>query len=99
MPVATSSVAALPFLFRLLRRAFDLRGVHGVSGPEKGVEIIVLRHLLPVLQRRTPRRRFTGADRTFLAFAGPLRPRCRWSALLVTPAMLLAWQDKIVQRR
>jgi putative transposase len=99
MSAAASRVVALSFLFRLVRRAFDLLGVHRLSGLEKDVEIIVLRHQLQVLQRHTPRPRFTWADRAFLALAGGLLPRRRWSSLIVTPATVLAWQGKIVRKR
>jgi putative transposase len=61
---------ALSFLYRLIRRAIELLGVHRLSGIEKDAEIIVLRHQLQVLERRTPRPRFTWADRAFLALAG-----------------------------
>jgi putative transposase len=58
------------FLYRLVRHTIELLGVHRLSGIEKDVEIIVLRHQLQVLQRCTPRPRFTWADRAFLALAG-----------------------------
>lgn len=90
---------ALSFLFRLVRRVVELLRVRRLNGLEKDIEIIVLRHQLQVLHRRTPRPRFTWADRAFLALAGTLLPRQRWSSLLVTPATLLAWQRKIVRKR
>ncbi len=64
MPRRTSPVMALSFLCRLVRRTIELLGVHRLSGIEKDVEIIVLRHQLTVLQRHTPRPRFTWAVRT-----------------------------------
>jgi hypothetical protein len=45
---------ALLFPFRLVRSAFDLLGVHRLSGLEKDVEVIVLRRQIQVLQRLTP---------------------------------------------
>lgn len=90
---------ALSLLFRLVRRIVQLLRVRHLNGLEKDIEIIVLRHQLQVLHRRTPRPRFTWADRAFLALAGMLLPRQRWSSLLVTPATLLAWQRKIVRKR
>ena len=66
---------------------------------DKDVEILVLRHQLSVLRRKSPRPRFSWADRAFLALAARLLPRWRWSALLVTPATVLDWQRKIVRRR
>jgi putative transposase len=90
---------ALSFLYRLVRRALELLRVHRLSGLEKDIEIVVLRHQLQVLRRRNPRARFNWADRAFLALAGTLLPRCRWSSLLVTPATVLAWQRRIVRGR
>jgi len=90
---------ALSFLCRLVRRTIELLGVHRLSGIEKDLELIVLCHQLTVLQRHTPRPRFTWADRTFLALAGALLPRQRWSSLVVTPTTVLAWQRKIARRR
>lgn len=80
---------ALSFLFRLVRRTIELLRVRRLGGLEKDIEIIVLRHQLQVLHRRTPRPHFTWADRAFLALAGTLLPRHRWSSLLVTPATVL----------
>jgi len=44
---------ALSFLYRLVRRAIELLGVHRLSGLEKDIEIVVLRHQLQILHRRT----------------------------------------------
>jgi len=86
MPRRTVTVMALSFLYRLVRRTIELLGVHRLSGIEKDVEIIVLRHQLTVLQRHTPRPRFTWADRAFLALAGASSPANagRRSSLVVT---------------
>ena len=99
MSAAASRVVALSFLFRLVRRAFDLLGVHRLSGLEKDVEIIVLRHQVQELQRGMPRPRFTWADRAFLTLDGGLLPRRRWSPLIVTTATVPAWQRQIVGKR
>jgi len=66
---------------------------------DKDVEILVLRHQLKVLRRKTPRPRFSWADRAFLSLTARLLPRQRWSSLLVTPATILEWQRRIVRRR
>ena len=44
----------------------------------------MLRHHLDVLRRKSPRPRFSWADRAFLALSARLLPRWRWSSLLVT---------------
>ena len=57
----------------------------------KDLEILVLRHELRVLRRKTgpPKLRFI--DRVLLAAASRSVPRARWSCFLVTPATLLRW--------
>ena len=77
----TSPVVALSFLYRLVRRTSELLRVRRLGGLEKNVEMVMLRHQLGVLPRRTPRPRFASADRVFLAVAGALLPRRLGSAL------------------
>ena len=90
---------ALSFLFLLVRRALEMFLVRRKSTFDKDVEILVLRHQLEVLRRKTPRPRFSWADRAFLSLTARLLPRQRWSSLLVTPATILEWQRRIVRRR
>jgi hypothetical protein len=66
---------ALSFIFLLARRAVELLGVRRLSDFDKDVEILVLRHRLEVLQRKSGRARFTWADRAFLALAARFLPR------------------------
>src|ERR1039457_3332186 len=99
MSQRVSPAMALSFLYRLIRRVLELLRVHRLRGVEKDIEIIVLRHQLQVLRPRTPRPRFSWADRAFLALAGALLPCRRWSSFLVTPSTVLAWQRRIVRRR
>ena len=53
------------------------------------LEIVVLRHELGVLRRRTNRPAMTAIERVFLAAASRVLPRPRWRAFMVTPATLL----------
>ena len=90
---------ALSFLFLLVRRAIELLGLRRLNTFDKDVEILVLRHQLDVLRRKSGRPRFSWADRAFLALSARLLPRWCWPALLVTPATVLDWQRRIVRRR
>src|SRR5207344_2449323 len=61
------------------------------SDTTKEIEILVLRHQLAVLQRRTPRPRVTWTDRALIAALTRLLPLRRRLGLLVTPATILRW--------
>src|SRR3954453_9404067 len=65
----------------------------------KEIEILVLRHQLAVLQRRTPRPRISWTDRAVIAVLARLLPPRRRHGFLVTPATLLRWHRHLVRRR
>jgi putative transposase len=65
----------------------------------KDLEILVLRHQLRVLRRKTGRPKFTAADRVLLAAASRVLPRQRWASFLVTPQTLLRWHRTLVRRK
>jgi putative transposase len=81
-----------------------LRGLLRLAGPEREsrdreVEILVLRHQLKVLSRKTGRPRLRRLDRVLLAAAARVLPRQRWSSFLVTPSTLLRWHRELVRRK
>ncbi len=63
------------------------------------LEILVLRHQLRVLRRKTGRPKFTARDRALLAAASRALPRQRWTSFLVTPQTLLRWHRTLVRRK
>jgi putative transposase len=65
----------------------------------KDLEILVLRHQLRVLRRKTGRPRFTAGDRVLLAAASRVLPRQRWASFLVTPQTLLRWHRTLIRRK
>ena len=69
------------------------------SDTSKEIEILVLRHQLAVLQRRTPRPRTTWTDRALIAALTRLLPVRRRLGLLVTPATILRWHRQLIARR
>jgi len=88
------------FLLGLIIRALSrlLVGSHSDDG-SKDLEILVLRHELRVLRRKTgpPPLRFV--DRVLLAAASRSIPPERWSCFLVTPATLLRWHRELVRKK
>ena len=68
------------------------------SQQAKEIEILVLRHQLAILQRRTPRPRMNWADRALTAALARLLPTRRRLGLLVTPATILRWHRRLVAR-
>ena len=76
--------------YLILRRVLELVVLRFRSNAFEELEIVVLRHELAVLQRRTCRPVLTTADRVFLAAASRLVPRAMWRSFIVTPATLLA---------
>jgi putative transposase len=63
------------------------------------IEILVLRHQLAVLQRRTPRPRLNWTDRAVIAALARLLPTRRRRGFLITPATILRWHRQLVRRR
>jgi hypothetical protein len=69
------------------------------SNEFKDLEIVVLRHELAILRRRTRRPAMTWTDRLCLAAASRLLSRAQWRAFIVTPATLLQWHRRLVAKR
>ena len=69
------------------------------SDTTKDIEILVLRHQLAVLQRRTPRPRMSWADRALTAALTRLIPARRRRGLIVTPSTILRWHRQLLNHR
>jgi putative transposase len=89
----------LSLWYVVLRRVLELAVLRFRSKQCKELEIVVLRHELGILRRRTPRPPMTWTDRLFLAAASRLLPRARWRSFIVTPATLLRWHRRLVAKR
>jgi hypothetical protein len=69
------------------------------SDTAKEIEILVLRHQLAVLRRRTPRPRISWPDRALMAALLRLLPTGRRLGFLVTSSTILRWHRRLVSRR
>jgi putative transposase len=80
----------LSLCYVVLRWVLQLATLRVRSNDFKDLEIVVLRHELAVLRRRTRRPAMMSTDQLFLATASRLLPRARWRSFYVTPATLVA---------
>jgi putative transposase len=65
----------------------------------KDVEILVLRHQVRILSRKTARLKLKHLDRVILAVASRVLPRDRWASFMVPPQTLLRWHREPVRRK
>ena len=83
----------------VLRWMLQLAALRVRSNVSKDLEIVVLRHELAILQRRTHRPAITWTDRIVLTAASQLLPRVHWRSFIITPATLLRWHRRLVAKR
>jgi putative transposase len=91
--------AVWSFAYLAVRSLFALVLLLGRSDRSKELEILVLRHELTVLRRRSVRPRIEPADRALLAALSRALPRRVWAAFSVRPETLLRWHRGLVARR
>src|SRR3954447_17480045 len=90
---------ATKLIYQILLKLLSWIVLRARSDTTKDIEILVLRHQLAVLQRRTPRPRITWNDRALIAALTRLLPVHRRLGLLVPPAIILRWHRLLVARR
>jgi len=96
----TSEVSLLfSFCYFALRLVLQFLALRVRSNDSRDLEILVLRHELAILRRRTPRPVIRPIDRLFLTAASRLLARARWHAFVVTPATLLRWHRALIAKR
>ena len=82
-----------------LRWILQLAVLRVRSNDFKDLEIVVLRHQLAILRRRSRRPTMAWADRLCLTAASRLLSRAQWRAFIVTPTTLLWWHRRLVAKR
>src|SRR5262245_3204758 len=99
--IATGMIrpVALRLIYVMLSTLLGWILLRARSSTGKEIEILVLRHQLAVLQRRTPRPRLSWTDRAVLAALTRLLPVGRRRGMLVTPATILRWHQQLITRR
>jgi len=90
---------ALRLIYQMFSKLLGWIVLRTRSDTSKEIEILVLRHQLAVLERRTPRPRMSWTDRALIAALTRLLPRPRRLGLLVTPATILRWHRQLITRR
>ena len=90
---------ALSFLYRLIRRVFEVVRVHRSDAAAKDAEILVLRHQLAVLHRQVARPRFTWSDRALVALLAGLVPREHWRIVPLSPQTIPGWHRSLAKKR
>lgn len=66
---------------------------------DREVEILVPRHQVKVLKRKTGGAKLRQRDRLFLAAAARNMAKDRWPCFVITPATLLRWHRELVKRK
>jgi putative transposase len=89
---------AVKLIYQVFAKLLSWMVLHARSDTTHEIEILVLRHQLALLQRRTPRPRISWTDRAVLAALARLLPARRRRRFLITPATILRWHRHLVRR-
>jgi putative transposase len=87
---------ALTLIYQMFAKLLAWMVLHARSDTAKEIEILVLRHQLAMLQRRTSRPRMNWTDRAVIAVIARLLPARRRLGLLVTSSTIMRWHRQLI---
>jgi hypothetical protein len=87
---------ALGLIYQMFFKLLGWLVLRARSDTSKDIEILVLRHQLAVVQRRTPRPRTSWTDRAVIAALTRLLPVRRRLGQLATPTAILRWHRQLI---
>jgi len=87
----------MTLIYALFRRVIGSARPSGDRDLE--IEVVVLRHQLKVLSRKSGRPKLRRIDKVFLAACSRALPRHRWGSFIVAPSTLLRWHRELVARK
>ena len=88
---------AVKLIYQMFAKLLSWMMLHARSDTANEIEILVLRHQLAVLRRRTPRPRISWTDRAKVAVLTRLLPARRRHGFLITPATILRWHRQLIR--
>jgi hypothetical protein len=99
--VSDSPAVLLRLSYLAVSSVFTVMRLLPVSGTDKDIEILALRHQLAVLQRQIDQPRLTATDRVFLAALLHRLPRVRLRQLplIVSPDTIMRWHRDLIRHR
>jgi putative transposase len=87
---------AVKLIYQMFTKLLSWMVLQARSETANEIAILVQRHQLAVLQRRTPRPLISWSDRAVIAAIARLLPTHRRRGFLVTPTTILRWHRHLV---